>query len=143
MSGLADADADGATDGDAAADGEAAADGAPPLGAGPKLQDGAPAAWHAATVAATPARPVTPAARRNPRRVSWDALIPRAADVASGVGSAGGVIMGSTGTGSPLQGGRLDGAWLLAIPTGRQGTMALILSACGTAQGTRLLGCGR
>src|SRR3954451_8871701 len=60
------ADADGATDG--ATDGAAVA--APQVGGGPKLHWGAAAAWQAATLAATPAKPVMPAARRKPRRVS-------------------------------------------------------------------------
>src|SRR5262245_13544453 len=74
----------GSTEGDGSTDGEAATDGAtvgaalgtavaaPGVGGGPKLHDGAAAAWHAATLAATPARPVRPAARRNPRRLRGD-----------------------------------------------------------------------
>ena len=85
------ADADGATDGSADAEGEGAslaaagadaeaaaeADGAPGDAgscAAPKLHCGVVAAWQAATVAATPARPVTPAARRNPRRDSGEVV---------------------------------------------------------------------
>ena len=64
------------------------------LGAGPKLQLGAAVAWQAATVAATPAIPTTPAARRNPRRVS-------AFSSGCSVGSGADVVTGlSTGVGS-------------------------------------------
>ena len=64
------------------------------LGAGPKLQLGAAVAWQAATVAATPAIPTTPAARRNPRRVS-------ALSSGCSVGSGADVVTGlSTGVGS-------------------------------------------
>src|SRR3954451_24045050 len=116
---------DGATDGDAAADGstDAATEGATvgvadgatlaTAAAGddpPKFHCGADAAWHAATVAATPASPVTPAARRKPRRLSGDASRPSSSghcpDVpATGSAARLGLIVGSTGGTSPMRGG--------------------------------------
>src|SRR5690242_4771007 len=74
--GLTDGDGstDGATDADAATDGATVA--APGVGGAPKLHCGVAAAWQAATLAATPARPVRPAARRNPRRVRGDDAMP-------------------------------------------------------------------
>src|SRR5215218_3715598 len=96
-------DAEGSIDGwaDGSADGVAAAG----VGAVPKLHCGAAAAWHAATLAATPASPVTPAARRKPRRVRpvvAGAGGPLAAT--DGAGSEGWVGMGSTDMESPVRG---------------------------------------
>ena len=93
---------------------------APGVAGAPKLQVGEAAAWHAATLAATPAMPVRPAARRNPRRVSADAARPRGSAASSDAVSTGwSVTVGSTGTGSPVQGGRMDWGMVGASPMTR------------------------
>src|SRR3954453_20261285 len=116
---------DGATDGETAADGSAdgategatvgVADGATVATAAageepPKFHCGAEAAWHAATVAATPASPGTPATRRKPRRLSGDASRPSSSGPCPDVPATGsaarlGLIVGSTGGTSPMRGG--------------------------------------
>src|SRR3954452_9243374 len=118
---------DGATDGETAADGSTdgategatvgVADGATVATAAageepPKFHCGAEAAWHAATVAATPASPVTPAARRKPRRQSGAASRPPSPSSGPcpdvpGTGSAAprGLIVVSTGVTHLMRGG--------------------------------------
>src|SRR3954452_4300114 len=97
VEGAADPNADGATDGtaDGAMLGGVVA--APGVGGGPYDHCGAAAAVHAATVAATPARPATPTTRRNPRRL-YGAGASRGSD-ASGGGPA---VTGSAAVGSTV-----------------------------------------
>jgi len=117
----AEAEAEGATLAEAAADADAAGDpdGAPDDAgscAAPKLHCGVVAAWQAATVAATPARPVTPAARRNPRRDSGEVVSDGPSVTVGGADSTGSTVVGSTGTGSPER-GRLAARMVTGTPS--------------------------
>jgi hypothetical protein len=84
---------------------------------------------------------VIPAARRNPRRVSWDDVRPVPSVTVSGMGSAGTTVVGSTGTDTPVR-GRMDGGMVAAGTLSRVGTNGPLWRVrANPVCGPRLLGC--